>query len=299
MLDIREIKYFVACVQAGSFSKAAESLFTTQSSVSKIVKAMEEKTGVLLFERLPKGIRLTPEAEYMYPFALSILENLKKLEIPDKAQIIETLSVSCNPSSWFADNFVKYYELKKNEHIHYQVHSADCREIVERVKERRDDVGFVYIVKDQMSAFQYYISRNFLEFHFLKETAVIMYSKEGCDKSNDRVPDFSHLKLIQHYPDEFSPDNYRNILDAHGHTVAEAETVVVTNSDYIMERILQAGDLVNISGGYLSENKQGDTMKEISLCSSDKKILFGYLQRKGELLSDTAMDFLEFLKEKL
>lgn len=44
-MDTKEIQCFVACAQTGSFSKAAEALYTTQSSVSKIIKAMEEKNG--------------------------------------------------------------------------------------------------------------------------------------------------------------------------------------------------------------------------------------------------------------
>lgn len=134
MLDIKEIQCFVACAQTGSFSKAAEVLFTTQSSVSKIVKAMEEKMGTLLFDRLSKGIHMTSEAEQIYPYAMLVLENLQKMELSDKKRVTDTLSVSCNPSSWFADNFVRFYERNQKEQIHYQIHSADCREIVERVR---------------------------------------------------------------------------------------------------------------------------------------------------------------------
>ena len=56
MTDLRQLQYFVACVETGSFSEAAKVLYTTQSSVSKAMKAMEESMGLLLFERMPKGI---------------------------------------------------------------------------------------------------------------------------------------------------------------------------------------------------------------------------------------------------
>ena len=110
MLDIKEIQCFVTCVQTGSFSKAAEVLFTTQSSVSKIVKTMEEKMGTLLFDRLSKGIHMTSEAEQIYPYAMLVLENLQKMELSDEKKVTDTLSVSCNPSSWFADKHVRFYE---------------------------------------------------------------------------------------------------------------------------------------------------------------------------------------------
>ncbi len=297
MLDMRQIEYFVACVQTGSFSKAAEALFTTQSSVSKTVKAMEEETGTTLFERLPKGIRMTQEAERMYPFACQILDNLQKIQSSGRIPEAKTLSISCNPSSWFADTFVKFYEKKQDEGLHYQIHSADCREIVERVRERMDDLGFVYVMKNQLSAFQYYISRNYLEFVPLKETVVTLYYGGGCREGG--AADFSKMKLLQRFPDEFSPDNYWNITDEKGRAAAEAETVVTTNSDYIMERLLQFGDLVNISGGYLSGTPLKETAKGRTLAPAEAGIAFGYVKRRGEELSSPAGGFLEFLIKRL
>ena len=301
MLDTKEIQCFVTCVQTGSFSKAAETLFTTQSSVSKIVKAMEEKLGILLFDRLSKGIRMTAAAERMYPYALLILENLQKMEFPGEKKESVMLSISCNPSSWFADNFVRFYEMKQNEDIHYRIHSADCREIVERVRERMDDFGFVYIMKNQATAFQYFVSRNYLEFIPLKETGITIYYGGGyCEKKDSKTdPDFSDMKLIQRFPDEFSPDNYWNIADMNGRTAAEAETVITTNSDYIMERILQISDLVNISGGYLSGKPKREVSKGHLLPTSDARIVFGYVKRKREELSKLADDFLSFLVRSL
>ena len=300
MLDTKEVQCFVACAQTGSFSRAAEALYTTQSSVSKIIKAMEEKMGIILFARLSKGIRMTSEAEQIYPYALLVLENLDRIQFLDENKTADTLSISCNPSSWFADNFVKFYELKQKENIHYQIHYADCREIVDRVRERMDEIGFVYVMKKQSSAFQYYVSRNYLEFIPLKETSVTIYYGGGyCGNKRAEDLDFSSLKLIQRFPDEFSPDNYWDITDSNGRAAAEAETVITTNSDYIMERLLQFGNLVNISGGYLSGKPQREVSKGQSLPASDAKILFGYVKRKGEEFSKLADDFLGFLRNSL
>ena len=49
----------MACAQTGSFSDAAKLLYSTQPSVSKVIKALEDALGIQLFERLPRGIRLT------------------------------------------------------------------------------------------------------------------------------------------------------------------------------------------------------------------------------------------------
>ena len=50
-MDLKQLQYFVACAQAGSFSDAAKILYSTQPSVSKVIKALEDTLGMQLFER--------------------------------------------------------------------------------------------------------------------------------------------------------------------------------------------------------------------------------------------------------
>ena len=109
----------------------------------------------------------------------------------------------------------------------------------------------------------------------------------------------SGLKLIQRFPDEFSPDNYWDISDENGDSAADAETVITTNSDYIMERILHVSDLVNISGGYLAEEPWRRVTGEVPLSGNENQVLFGYVKRQNEPLSPWAGRFVDFLREKL
>ena len=99
MVDIKQIQYFVACVQTGSFSGAAERLYTTQPNVSKVIKSMEEEMGEKLFDRYTKGVRLTEKGEHVYRYARMILENLKKLQEFDTEKQKETLMISSNPEN--------------------------------------------------------------------------------------------------------------------------------------------------------------------------------------------------------
>lgn len=301
MIELKQIQYFVVCAQTGSFGKAAERLFTTQPNVSKVIKSMEADMGEKLFERYAKGIRLTQQGKHVYKYARPILENLQKLQVFDDTKEKESLLLSCNPSSWFADMFVEYYRKNQKGDLQYQVYSAGIHEIVKRVQEHSDDVGFVYVIKNQLTAFLYFLSRNYLEFVPLRMTDVMLYpgAEHPFWKNPQSNMEFSNLRLIQSFPDEFSMDNYWNIQDENGHLAADAQTVVTTNSDYIMERILQTSDLVNISGNYLtSEHSQSLTGVELSN-GEEQRIMFGYVKRKGEEIPKRANDFIHFLNKKL
>lgn len=79
-MDIKQLHYFLVCAQCGSFSEAADHLYTTQPNVSKVIKALEEELNVKLFLRKSKGIELTEEAVQIYRYAQKAYENLQNLK---------------------------------------------------------------------------------------------------------------------------------------------------------------------------------------------------------------------------
>ena len=43
-MDIKQLEYFIACAETGSVSEAAKILYSTQSSVSKVIKTLENSS---------------------------------------------------------------------------------------------------------------------------------------------------------------------------------------------------------------------------------------------------------------
>lgn len=58
-MNLRQLEYFLAIADEGSFSRAAERLLVAQPSLSQQIKSLERELGGPLLERLPKGVRLT------------------------------------------------------------------------------------------------------------------------------------------------------------------------------------------------------------------------------------------------
>jgi DNA-binding transcriptional LysR family regulator len=69
MPTLRQIEYWVAAVEEGSFGRAARRMHVSQPSLSQQVKVLEAELGGELFERLPDGIRLTPAGKEFLPHA--------------------------------------------------------------------------------------------------------------------------------------------------------------------------------------------------------------------------------------
>ena len=59
--DLRQMRYFAAVAERGSFTGAARELHVAQQAVSQQVKALEELLGVTLLERTSRRVTLTPE----------------------------------------------------------------------------------------------------------------------------------------------------------------------------------------------------------------------------------------------
>ncbi|UTA47283.1 LysR family transcriptional regulator [Simiduia sp. 21SJ11W-1] len=73
-MDVRQLRMFVAVVDSGSFTGAAEKLHIAQSAVSIAIKKLEADLGITLFDRAERQIRLTAEGEVLNTQARQLLQ---------------------------------------------------------------------------------------------------------------------------------------------------------------------------------------------------------------------------------
>lgn len=299
-MDLKQLQYFVVCAQTGSFSDAAKVLYSTQPSVSKVVKALEDALGMQLFERLPRGIRLTVQGQKVYRYACRITNEIDALENMVSHGMTKWIRVSLNPSSWFANQFVDFYNETYEKNYHFQLTTAGVRSVMDRVRDYVDDIGFVYILSQQKENFLHEISRNKLQFVPMYETDVVFYPGKETElydsgKSKVELKDLDGVRFIQNYQDEFF-----DIGSVHEESFQwkDIDISVLTNSDYIMEKMLKNSRISNVSGSYLSENKTGTT-PGIPLDMGDSKVLFGYIVHKGEKIDESVQELIDFLVARL
>jgi DNA-binding transcriptional LysR family regulator len=75
-----EMQVFVRAVEDGGFSAAGRSLSLTPSAVSKLIARLENRLGVVLFNRSLRSLALTPEGEAFYPAARQAIEAVEEAE---------------------------------------------------------------------------------------------------------------------------------------------------------------------------------------------------------------------------
>lgn len=109
-MQIRHLEILEAIVQTGTFSEAAKKLYITQSAVSHAISELEHQTGMVLFDRLPRGVRLTPYGTLLLDEAQRLLTSFRAFEqrmshVEDKIPI--QIASSITIASFYLPNVLK------------------------------------------------------------------------------------------------------------------------------------------------------------------------------------------------
>jgi len=76
-MELRHLRYFVAVTQAGSLTVAAQKLHTSQPSLSRQIRDLEDEVGAQLLTRRARGIELTPAGRAFLDHARSVLSQVE------------------------------------------------------------------------------------------------------------------------------------------------------------------------------------------------------------------------------
>ncbi|OHY62658.1 transcriptional regulator [Pluralibacter gergoviae] len=79
-MDIRTLRYFVEVVRQQSFTRAAEKLFVTQPTISKMLKNLEDELNCTLHIRDGRKLLLTDTGRVVFERGLAILGEFRQLE---------------------------------------------------------------------------------------------------------------------------------------------------------------------------------------------------------------------------
>ncbi|SFM06046.1 LysR substrate-binding domain-containing protein [Rugamonas rubra] len=80
-MDLRSLRYFVETVRLNSFTQAAESLHVTQSTISKMVRQLEQEVGAQLLLREGRKLTLTDTGRVVFARGEDMLATLRQLNL--------------------------------------------------------------------------------------------------------------------------------------------------------------------------------------------------------------------------
>lgn len=140
-MEIKQLEYFRAIVDAGTISGAARELHMTQPPLSYQMKMLEDELQVSLFLRGTKKITLTEAGKTLYEQAEKILMLTKvtKQEVIKSSQVA-TLHIGMTPStvSMMSDYLLRFS--KKHPKLHFDIHEASTFTLKDQLENQQIDV---------------------------------------------------------------------------------------------------------------------------------------------------------------
>ena len=147
MNNIQKYMSFVKTVEYGSFTRAAEILSYSQSSISRMIADLEKEWNVTLLERSVGGVKLTSDGTKLLPYAKNVVAEYEKLQMEVdelnglQSGLIRIGTFSSVATHWLP-NIIKAFQ-KDYPNIDYELLLGDYTEIEEWIAEGRVDCGFL------------------------------------------------------------------------------------------------------------------------------------------------------------
>ena len=149
-INLKQLEAFVATAEYSSFTKAAEELFLTQSTVSSHVSALETTLGVRLIQRSARQrVTLTKEGEVVYREARDILDRCQSLqEMRNRNQQHQLMiGASSVPGQCLLPEIMGDY-LSLHPDCHYVQLRGDSIRIHQYLAQGKANIGFVGIASN-------------------------------------------------------------------------------------------------------------------------------------------------------
>jgi DNA-binding transcriptional LysR family regulator len=152
LITLRHLRSFVAVADTGSFTRAAEQLFLTQSSLSSTIHQLEEDVGVKLFDRTTRSVILTPAAHHLHQQAKTLLQQFDTMVSDLRSVALQKhghLRIAGAPSvvSWLIIPSLPRFEAEYP-HVTLSVREAGSAEIERRVRDGEVDFGITSRLAD-------------------------------------------------------------------------------------------------------------------------------------------------------
>lgn len=168
-MELRHLRYFVAIGEEQHYGRAARRLRVAQPALSRQIQDMEEELGFTLFDRLPRGVKLSSAGALFLEDARRILQAINEATV--RASRVAhghsgTLRVGFTENSCWRgvvpESFRRFRELQPDAEL--QLQPSASMEQIEAIRSGRLNAGFLnFMLKSDPDLDQLLVARQHLE----------------------------------------------------------------------------------------------------------------------------------------
>jgi DNA-binding transcriptional LysR family regulator len=152
-MELRHLRYFVAVGEEQHYGRAAERLGVAQPALSRQIQDLEKELGFALFDRLPRGVKLSAPGQLYLSDARRILHEVEGAKL--RAERVArgqagTLRIGfVEALSWYGvvpDSFRRFRNQQPDAEL--DLHPMLSNQQMEAVRSGRLDAGFIFSLED-------------------------------------------------------------------------------------------------------------------------------------------------------
>ena len=300
-MELKQLEYFTIVCEKGSFSQAAECLYTSQPNVSKVISSLEKELGRKLVERSSRGLRITPYGETVRDYAKVILKHASLISSMATHHNGKKFTLATYPSNMITNLLVDFYRHWGKEYI-VEHQEGSVEEVSNWVASAQTEIGIVYIAQRQLAAFRHILGHKNLEFEPLdvKEACVYVgpnhpyYERDCVDFS-----ELSSLRFIGAVRDYFSMEHHLDRVSLGAISTKDLNYSIYSNSDHMTINALMQTDLCSLGINFMHQPYKHYDIKNLKINGCEPFLLIGIVRPEGDELSEAAQWFIENFKKLL
>ena len=290
-MELRNLITFIHVAELGSFTKAAEQLGYSQSTVSFQIKQLEEELGCLLFERINHTIALTERGHELVSYAHGVRalmdefkENLTKEELSGSIHIVTPDSI-CD--DMINSHYIDFHE--KYPSISIRFTTGDSALMLDMLDHNEAD--FIITLDSRLYNKDYIIAKEQpLSMHFVANAASKFAGKKKLSVKD--IIDEPFI-LTEH------GQGYRRVLDRELAKMSLEITPVleIGRTDIITATIAQ-NNMVSFLPDFITKDLvDSGVLCYLDVCDIHIDIWKQLIYHKNKWMSKSLKTFIDYVKE--
>ncbi|WP_019936814.1 LysR family transcriptional regulator [Bordetella sp. FB-8] len=293
-MNLHHLAIFNAVAETGSISAAAQQLHISQPALSREIKEFEDRLGVVLFERRPRGMRMTHAGEVLHEYAARLFDISRTAqaamqEIADARKGHLSIGASNTNGTYVLPRRLATFR-RANPDVRITMFVGNTEQISQGVADMRFTLGFIEgplhvggLVAEQ--------------FQTDDLVPVVAADHELLRKKRVTTADIDNQPLLMREHGSGTRELITEMLDANG--IRQGSVMEFGNTEALKQAVMHGGGIAWLPRISIARELDEGTLVALPLNNLMVQRPLSVIRRANAPLSPTSDAFLQALRDSL